>query len=164
VECYQLHYRRLVRALALAGAPHATAEELAQEAFARTLTHWRRVRSGSSPAGYAYRVGFRLLNRHLPGGAGAPGFSGNGRRADPDRDYSPADNTAQPGPENLVTTRLAVAATLAAMPPRRRACAVMCLVVGLPTSDAATAFGIAEGTVRKHLADARLDLRQGLDQ
>jgi DNA-directed RNA polymerase specialized sigma24 family protein len=39
----------------------------------------------------------------------------------------------------------------------------MCLVVGLPTSDAATAFGIAEWTVRKHLADARLDLRQGLD-
>ena len=61
-----------------------------------------------------------------------------------------------------MTTRVAVAATIAAMPSRRRACAVMCLVVGLSTRDAASALGMAEGTVRKHLSEARNDLRSVL--
>ena len=56
-------------------------------------------------------------------------------------------------------TAVAVEAALAAMPPRRRACAVMCLVVGLPVQEAARALGIADGTVRKHLEEARRDLR-----
>jgi DNA-directed RNA polymerase specialized sigma24 family protein len=35
----------------------------------------------------------------------------------------------------------------------------MCLIVGLPVKDAAGALGIAAGTVRKHLEEARRDLR-----
>ena len=81
------------------------------------------------------------------------------RSETPDRSEagSPAAN-----PEAEVTTRVTVTAALAAMPPRRRACAVLCLVVGLSTADAASALGIAEGTVRKHLGEARDDLRQVL--
>ena len=48
------------------------------------------------------------------------------------------------------------------MPPRRRACAVMCFVVGLSVQEAAEALEIAEGTVRKHLDEARRDLAAGL--
>jgi RNA polymerase sigma factor (sigma-70 family) len=119
------------------------------------LTHWARVRRGSSPAGYAYRSAFRLLHR-----------SRRGRRAlqestADDRSEAAADSRAA-DPEAAATTRVAVAAALAGMPPRRRACAVLCLVVGLSTVDAASALGIAEGTVRKHLADARDDLRHAL--
>jgi RNA polymerase sigma-70 factor (ECF subfamily) len=145
----------LVRALQLAGAPDAVAEDVAQEAFARLLTHWRRVRSGSSPAGYAYRTAFRLLNRRrADGGSGArPQAAGT----PPPREAADSGDTA-----NLVATRLAVAGALAAMPPRQRACAVMCLVLGLSTRDAAASLGIAEGTVRKHLAEARHDLRDVL--
>ena len=65
VECYLMHYRRLVRALRLGGADPATAEDLAQEAFARALARWRRVRKGANPPGYVYRTGFRLLQRAL---------------------------------------------------------------------------------------------------
>lgn len=144
VECYRVHYPRLVRALELAGAPRPVAEDTAQEAFARMLAHWRRVSKGSSPAGYAYRTGFRLLYRRGQGpGQAAP---------DPEQ--------AAPGPEGLITTRLAVAAALAAMPPRRRVCAVLYLVVGLPTSEVAAALGMAAGTVRKHVEEARVDLRR----
>jgi DNA-directed RNA polymerase specialized sigma24 family protein len=45
------------------------------------------------------------------------------------------------------------------MPPKRRACAVMCLLVGLTPHQAGDSLGIADGTVRKHLDEARRDLR-----
>src|SRR5438105_3769771 len=71
VEVYRAHYGRLVRALELAGAGRATAEDLAQEAFARTYRHWRRVREGLNPSGYPYRVAFRLAARDRRGLAAA---------------------------------------------------------------------------------------------
>jgi RNA polymerase sigma factor (sigma-70 family) len=144
VDCYQTHYRRLVRALRLSGADAATAEDITQEAFARALVHWRRIRKGSNPPGYVYTTGFRLLQRAL-------------RRAEP-----PPTITMQvprAPTESTALTVLAVEGALGTMPPRRRACAVMCLVVGLPVSDAASALGIAPGTVRKHLEEARRDLQ-----
>ncbi len=61
--------------------------------------------------------------------------------------------------EAAALTLVVVQAALAAMPPRRRACAVMCLIVGMPVSEAAAALGIADGTVRKHLEEARRDLQ-----
>jgi RNA polymerase sigma factor (sigma-70 family) len=177
----------LVRALELAGAPRPAAEDVAQEAFARMLTHWRRVRTGSNPAGYAYRTAFRLLSRsrrsrQVPtltvapeAGRAVPGGSVTapapvtvvatallGARAAPVLVPSPPPEQTTPGPEGVVTTRAAVASALAAMPPRRRACAVMGLVVGLSTSEVSSALGIAEGTVRKHLGEAREDLRRFL--
>ena len=59
VDLFVSHYSRLVAALRLGGADAASGEDLAQEAFARTLGHWRRVRHGSNPAGYVYRVAFQ---------------------------------------------------------------------------------------------------------
>ena len=152
VDCYQAHYLRLVRALRLSGADASTAEDIAQEAFARALVHWRRVRKGVNPPGYVYTTGFRLLQRaqrrHPPA---PPGTAGSGAMGSP---------AAGPAPtESAAVTAVAIETTLAAMPPRRRACAVMCLVAGLPVHEAAAALGIADGTVRKHLDEARQDLR-----
>lgn len=142
---YEAQYGRLVRALEMGGLDRAAAEDVAQEAFARTLGHWRRVRLGTNPAGYVYRVAFRLARRTF-------------RREGP-LDYEPesADDVA-----GGVATRTAVVAALAAMPPRRRACAVMCLMSGLSTKEAAHSLGIAEGTVRKQLELARASLRAQL--
>jgi RNA polymerase sigma-70 factor (ECF subfamily) len=144
VDCYQTHYRRLVRALCLSGADPASAEDIAQEAFARALVHWRRIRRGANPPGYVYTTGFRLLQR------------AQRRRGSPPP--PPAPLPVAPT-ESSALTAVAVAASLAAMPPRRRACAVMCLIVGLNASDAGAALGIAAGTVRKHLDEARRDLQ-----
>ena len=63
VTCYQLHYGRLVRSLVLAGADRSTAEDVAQEAFARALHHWRRIKHGPNPPGYVFRAGFRLFGK-----------------------------------------------------------------------------------------------------
>jgi DNA-directed RNA polymerase specialized sigma24 family protein len=49
-----------------------------------------------------------------------------------------------------------------AMPPAQRRCAVLCLVVGASTKEAARSLGIAESTVRKQIERARQDLREEL--
>jgi RNA polymerase sigma factor (sigma-70 family) len=142
-EVYQAHYPRLVRALEISGLDRASAEDVAQEAFARTFGHWRRVRLGTNPPGYAYRVGFRLARRTF-------------RRED-SLTVEPVSSGDVAG---QVAAREAVERALAAMPPRRRSCAVMCLMSGLTTKEAARSLGIAEGTVRKQLELARRTLRE----
>lgn len=151
VECYLAHYRRLVRALRLGGADPGTAEDLAQEAFARALARWRRVSKGVNPPGYVYTTGFRLLKRSL------------GRSSRWDLGDLPEVIGDPDPPGRTATTAVAVEAALATMPPRRRVCAVMCLIVGLSVHEAGEALGIADGTVRKHLEEARRELRTVLD-
>jgi RNA polymerase sigma factor (sigma-70 family) len=143
VDLFREQYPRLVRVLRLAGADQWQAEDIAQETFARTLGHWRRVRGGPNPPGYLFRTAFRLLRtRGL-----LPALDDDDRPDD--RAVSPADAAAY---------GVDLDRALAAMPPRRRACAVLCWLLEAPTAEAAAALGIAEGTVRKHLEAARRDL------
>jgi RNA polymerase sigma-70 factor (ECF subfamily) len=160
VDCYRTHYRRLIRALQLSGAASATAEDIAQEAFARALVHWRRIRKGPNPPGYVYTTGFRLLERAQRRSAQLVTSS----RAPVALPTPPGASTMQADPTgSAATTVLVIEGALAAMPPRRRACAVMCLIVGIPVADAAETLGIAPGTVRKHIEEARHDLRAACD-
>jgi RNA polymerase sigma factor (sigma-70 family) len=142
------HFPRVVRALELGGLDHASAEDVAEEAFARTLGHWRRVRKGSNPPGYVFMTAFRLSRRVLARQARTGPLPAGGRSA--------SDPAAEAG------SRLDLERALAAMPARRRACAVCCFVVGMSPKEAASALGIAEGTVRKQLASARDSLREAL--
>lgn len=142
------HYRRVVRALELSGLDRWTAEDVAQEAFARTLGHWRRVRNGTNPAGYVFRVAFRQSRR---------AFSGREALSLEREPRSPSDT------ETEVAARVDLESALRALPPRRRACAVACFVVGLSTKEAAHALGVAEGTVRKQLEHARRGLASHLE-
>jgi RNA polymerase sigma factor (sigma-70 family) len=151
VDCYRVHYRRVVRALRLSGADLPTAEDLAQEAFGRALVHWRRVRRGTNPPGYVYTSAFRLLAR-LQSRPVPPDGADPSSTARPEAEAAPTESAA--------LAAVAVERTLAGMPPRRRACAVMCLVIGLPVAEVAGALGVADGTVRKHLEEARRDLRE----
>lgn len=84
-----------------------------------------------------YTAGFRLWQRSRQRKAPAVGLP------------------APPTTESTAVTAVAIEQALAAMPPRRRTCAVMCLVVGLPVREAAAVLGVADGTVRKHLEEAR---------
>ena len=149
VDCYQAHYSRLVRALRLAGADAGSAEDAAQEAFARAFVHWRRISGGRNPTGYVYTAGFRLMAKaQRKIGHQDEAATAAARRRDGSHDSTVSAALVSVGLE----------AALAAMPARRRACAVMCLIVGLPAREAGEALGIADGTVRKHLEEARRDL------
>jgi RNA polymerase sigma-70 factor (ECF subfamily) len=161
VDCYQWHYRRLIRALQLDGADPSTAEDVAQEAFARALARWRRVSRGPNPPGYVYTTAFRLLARIRRRSGEAPGGPAAAPAPASAAQVPLAAGAASSGSptESEATTAVAVERALAVMPTRRRACAVMCLVVGLSVQEAAAALGIADGTVRKHLEEARRDLR-----
>ncbi len=142
VAVYETHYPRLVRALEIGGLDRAAAEDVAQEAFARTLGHWRRVRLGTNPPGYVYRTAFRLSRSHWK-----------------HDDTLDLDRAARNDTAGEAVSNLALETALGRMPARRRACAMLCFVVGLSTKDAARSLGIAEGTVRKQLGMARDDLR-----
>jgi RNA polymerase sigma factor (sigma-70 family) len=142
-ELFRVHYPRLIRAVQLAGAGLPDAEDIAQEAFARTLRHWRQVRTGTNPAGYVFRVAFRLSHRRglLP--------------------TSPLDEelaSGLTGPDELAAVKTDVERALALMPPRRRACVVLCWMSASTPVEAGEALGIAAGTVRKQLELARRQL------
>ncbi len=142
VVVYEAHYPRLVRALEIGGLDRPSAEDVAQEAFARTLGHWRRVRLGTNPPGYVYRTAFRLSRSHWK------------------QEYASAPELASSSDtEAEAVAQLDLQDALVRMPARRRACAMLCFVVGLTPKEAARSLGIAEGTVRKQLGIAREDLK-----
>jgi RNA polymerase sigma factor (sigma-70 family) len=146
VEMYERHYPRLVRALELSGAGRPEAEDIAQEAFARTLGHWRRVRTGSNPPGYAYTVAFRLARKRIP------------------PTVLLGDELPVPDVAGEAVANVAVAEALAKMPARRRTCAVLCLIGGLSPAEAGQALGIEASTVRKQLEHARAALAVQLER
>lgn len=147
VTVYERHYPRLVRALEIGGLDGASAEDVAQEAFARTLGHWRRVRLGTNPPGYVYRTAFRLSRGHWK------------------QEHGPEiEQASRNDPAAEAVAKLVLEAALAQMPARRRACAMLCFVVGLTPKEAARSLGIAEGTVRKQLGLARDDLKPLLEE
>jgi RNA polymerase sigma factor (sigma-70 family) len=142
VDLFIDQYPKLVGVLRVSGAVDKTAaEDIAQEAFARTLGHWRRVRQGTNPAGYVYRTAFRLLRRK----GGLP--------------TTPLDDLDLPetdaGPEHTAIANVTATQALAAMPPRRRACAALCWYLGFTSEEAADILGIDAATVRTHLERAR---------
>lgn len=144
---YAEHSARVRRALVLAGASRDASDDIAQEAFARTYARWRRVRTGTNPAGYVYRVAFREMRRrgHLP--------------EDPDGDVAALGAaSADPGPEAQALAGVAAAAAMVAigsMPPRQRASALLVFAAGLTAEEAGHALGIAGSTVRVHVHRAR---------
>ena len=145
VDLFTAQYAKLVGVLRVSGAEPSTAEDIAQEAFARTLTHWRRVRHGTNPAGYVYRVAFRLLQRRS-----------KELREWPADDDSDADlPSTEASTEDTAIANVTAHQALDAMPPRRRACAVLCWYLGFTSEDAADILGIDASTVRKQLQRAR---------
>ena len=145
VALYRSEDPRVVRALVMGGLERAGAEDVAQEAFARTLGHWRRVRHGTNPPGYVFRVAFRLARKRFDEPVAEPQSSALGDAADD------------------AVLRVDLERGLRGMPARRRACALLCLGAGLTPIEAGRALGIAPGTVRTQIGRARADLRQALD-
>ena len=63
--------------------------------------------------------------------------------------------SSAPSTEDSAVANVSAARALAAMPPRRRACAALCWYLGFTSGEAATILGIDAATVRTHLERAR---------
>jgi RNA polymerase sigma-70 factor, ECF subfamily len=143
---YRTNYPRVVLSLRLATGSVDDAEDLAQEAFARTLVHWARVRGGSSPLGYVYRVAFRLQQR---------------KRLRRKRQHDAATDAARlrAGPAQTLNDAwsdvAAVRGALTQLPPACRRAAVLCLYADMTAPEAAAVLGVSASTIRTHIQRAR---------
>ncbi len=116
----------------------ALAEDATQEAFARALERWSRLRGQPWTAGWitttALNVARRALRRRL--GLRPP------ERADVDTDL-----------------HLALWTVVSELPPRQQEAVILHYRLDVSVSDIASIFGCADGTVRTHLARARRTLK-----
>ncbi|HEY5351177.1 MAG TPA: SigE family RNA polymerase sigma factor [Streptosporangiaceae bacterium] len=126
----------------------AQAEDLVQEALVRAFG--RPLRSPRPGAAEAY-VRVIMVNLFIDGtrrqsrwNRTAPLLTGSGTVTDP------ADQ---------VLDRDAMQTALSGLSPRQRACVVLRYYQDLPIAQVASALGVAEGTVKRHLDDALLASR-----
>jgi RNA polymerase sigma-70 factor (ECF subfamily) len=137
-ELYEAEFAPVYRAaLALSGDP-GLAEDATQEAFARALERWRRLRDVPWVAGWVTTTALNVVRRSLR------------RRPAPETGTTPGG----PDVEGSVDLWRAVGG----LPPRQQEAVLLHYVVDLPLADVASAMGCEEGTVKAHLAKARAKL------
>jgi RNA polymerase sigma-70 factor (sigma-E family) len=134
-------------AYVLTGDPHE-AEDLVQEALARTGAAWSRVRNRDNPETYVRTVMVRLMCNRW-------------RRPRRERLTARPPETARPDPAlGRVDDDAAVEALLRDLPPRQRAVLVLRYVDGLTEAEIADTLGCARGTVKSQAAKALASLRR----
>jgi RNA polymerase sigma-70 factor (ECF subfamily) len=148
-EFYESYFDKVARALTLAGGDRDLAHDAAQEAFARALRHWRKVREMSRPDGWVYVVAMNQLRDHWR--------RTERRRGRASVSEHVADNTS------AVATRVSVRDAIATLPPRQREAVVLRYLADLPLADVAAAMDCAIGTVKATLHQAMRSMRIELD-
>ena len=144
-------YPRLYGTLRLYCGDVRLAEELAQEALARSVRHWDTVGRMEAPGAWVHRVAVNLANSSFRRSAAE-------RRALRRRPLG--ESVEDPDSATIVAVRQAVAA----LPPRQREVVILRFFHDLPVRAAATRMGCAEGTVKGLLSDAIRSLRaRGLE-
>jgi RNA polymerase sigma-70 factor (sigma-E family) len=114
------------------------AEELAQEAMARTYAVWPRVRGYNRPAAYARKV---LLNRHRS----------LLRRAVVETRHLVASRPEDRHQPDFAGDDLVLWQALQHLPPRQRAAIVLRYYLDLPEAEIAAAMRVSPGSVKTHL-------------
>lgn len=140
-EFFDANYETMRRALTVALADPALAEDAAQDAFARAYVHWRTVSAMERPAGWVYVVALRGGRRQ------------RGRRVGV---LAPLPEMDQIG--NMLE-REALEPLLARLPERQRIAVVLRYLADLPLVDVAAAMGCKVGTAKSTLHSALARLR-----
>lgn len=141
---------RLVGSLTLYCGDRAVAEEIAQDALARTWERWSTVGKMASPEAWTYRTALNLANSRFRRQAAE-------RRAN--RRYAAGRVADRPIDPSDAAASLAVRAAVAELPPRQRAAIVARYFLGLDVAATAEALGCAEGTVKAATHSAIANLR-----
>jgi RNA polymerase sigma-70 factor (ECF subfamily) len=151
-EFYQASYGRTVALVAAITGSRHEAEDVAQEAYARALARWSRLRRYDIPEAWVRKVALRIaidsgrrLRRNM---AAAVRVAAQRRPAGPE----PADD--------LMHTPLGVA--LSGLPLHQRQVIVLHYLADLPVNVIADECGLPVGTVKTRLVVARRHLEQQL--
>jgi RNA polymerase sigma-70 factor (ECF subfamily) len=121
------------------------ANDATQEAFIRAYARWGRVRHYDNPAGWVRRIAINATR---------DAFRSDTRRAR--REQSTASKGEQLVEHELPGSSLGL---LDSLPDRQRAIAALYYLDDLTVAEISDLLGIAEGTVRFHLSQARASLR-----
>ena len=137
---YEVEFSHLVGLARLLVDRREDAEEVVQEAFARTWANIGRLRD-DDPLPYVRRSVMNLSRARLR----------RLRTARAHRDDAPADaESAEQGAVRLASGR-AVVEHLAQLPRRQRECVVLRFYADLSVPEIARSLGVAEGSVKSHL-------------
>jgi len=149
-DFFHANYERLLRAMYLATGNRHEAEDLAQDAMARVLERWDRVREIEDPVGYVFRV---ALNRRR---------SLLRRVAVAIRRTPPSDSEPAIEPTTSVDDRDAIRRALRVLPDNQREALVLCDWLGMTDAEAGEVLRASAGAVRTRLHRARAAMRESL--
>ena len=147
---FRREYAPLVRALAVAWGSTEAAEDAVQEAFLRARPRWAELAGDRDPIPWIRRVAVNaLIDQHR-------------RRRTRDHEVARrrVDELQTDGPDG---NRVDLARAVARLPDQQRLAVGLFYLGDLSVDDVAAALGIAPGTVKKHLHDARQTLRLHLE-
>jgi RNA polymerase sigma-70 factor (ECF subfamily) len=152
-EFYQANYGRVVAMATAMLGDRREAEDVAQEAFARALARWSRLRRYDQPGAWVRTVALRLAidsGRRVRRGMRATVALAAQRRPD------------HPEPSDALPFT-ALGAALGALPLRERHVIVLHYLADLPVDEVAALLGVPSGTVKSRLSRARGALAAHLD-
>jgi RNA polymerase sigma-70 factor (ECF subfamily) len=146
---YRRHFAGLVRGLAVAYGDAEAAADAVQDAFLTAERRWHRIGGYDDPVAWVRHVAVNRLRN---------GERNRRRRArilDAVRPVAPDDLTAE-----LLDLRAAVAA----LPEQMRLAVCLHYLAGCSVEEVAETLGVASGTVKSNLHDARRRLRLQLEE
>jgi RNA polymerase sigma-70 factor, ECF subfamily len=141
---YAATYTRLVGQLYAVTGDLAEAEDVVQEAFARAVVRWPRIRGYDLPEAWVRRVAVNLARQ---------GLRRTRRRLRLLVRLAPPPPAPGPSVDGLV-----LAAALRTLPPAQRQVLALHHAAGLPVREVAELLGVPEGTAKAHLARGRAAL------
>jgi RNA polymerase sigma factor (sigma-70 family) len=141
VELYEREHERVFQVTFALCRDRGLAEDATQEAFARALERWARLRDRPGVGGWVMTTALNAARRML-------------RRR-------PYPSVPRANPDSESATELWD--VVRRLPRRQREAVVLRYVVDLSLSEIAAAMGCREGTVKAHLSSARQALRERLE-
>jgi RNA polymerase sigma-70 factor (ECF subfamily) len=132
---YEREFASVYRAAFLLCGDRSTAEDAAQEAFARALVRWRRLEGQPWAAGWVMTTAMNAARRAM-------------RKRPPPTVEPPSTSTDHDG-------RLDVRDAIGRLPARQQEAVALHYLLDLSVSDTAAAMGVTGGTVKAHLSRAR---------
>jgi DNA-directed RNA polymerase specialized sigma24 family protein len=140
-EWYPRERPKLYASLLVFSGSRELAADAADEALARALQHWRRVRAMESPEGWTYQVAINIVRR-----------TAQRRRLEARLLPWLITRAVAPAPAGEVWD------LVRSLPDRQRMAVALRYLADLTEPDIATIMGVSRGTVASTLADARRSL------